>query len=229
MAKNIGVILSGCGVYDGSEIHEAVITLLALDRAKANAVIMAPDMNQKHVINHLTGEVAEGETRNVLVESARIARGNIKDIKDVQADDLDGLVLPGGFGAAKNLTNFADEGLDCEIHREVRRLIKQLVVRQKPIAAICIAPVLLARVLGDESISHKITIGTDKDTAQTLQMMGSTHKDCNVDRVVVDVPNKIITTPAYMLASCISEAADGIEEAIERLMDFVNEPPRNQW
>jgi enhancing lycopene biosynthesis protein 2 len=229
MAKNIGVILSGCGVYDGSEIHEAVITLLALDRAKANVVMMAPDMNQKHVINHLTGEVAEGETRNVLVESARIARGNIKDIKDVQANDLDGMVLPGGFGAAKNLTNFADEGLDCEIHREVRRLLKQMVVSRKPIAAICIAPVLLSRVLGDEHISHEITIGTDKDTAQTLQMMGSTHKDCNVDRVVVDVPNKIITTPAYMLASSISEAAEGIEEAIERLMDFVNEPPKNQW
>ena len=223
MTRNIGVILSGCGVYDGSEIHEAVIALLALDRARVNTIIMAPNINQKHVVNHLTGEVAEGETRNVLVESARIARGNIKDIKDVKADDLDGLFIPGGFGAAKNLTSFADDGLDCEIHREVRRLIKTMVVQNKPIAAVCIAPVLLSRVLGDEHISHELTIGNDKETSQTLELMGSTHKECAVDRIVVDTYNHLVTTPAYMLASSISEAAGGIEKAVERLLDIVEE------
>ena len=229
MAKNIGVILSGCGVYDGTEIQEAVITLLALDRAKVNTIIMAPNMNQKHVINHLTGEVSEGETRNVLVESARIARGQIKDIKDVKADDLDGLVIPGGFGAAKNLTTFADDEMHCQIHREVRRLVKTMVVQMKPIAALCIAPVVLTKILGDEQISHEITIGNDKSIYQTLQMMGATHKECAVDRVVVDTHNKLITTPAYMLANSISEAAAGIEDAIERLVDLVNEPPSYQW
>ena len=223
MARNIGVILSGCGVYDGSEIHEAVIALLALDRARATAVIMAPDMEQKHVINHLTGEVAEGETRNVLVESARIARGNIKDIKNVKADDLDGLFIPGGFGAAKNLTTFADDGMDCSIHREVRRLIKTMVVQNKPIAAVCIAPVLLSRVLGDEHMSHELTIGNEKEISQTLELMGSTHKECAVDRLVVDTYNHLVTTPAYMLASSISEAAVGIENAVERLLDIVEE------
>lgn len=229
MEKNIGVILSGCGVYDGSEIHETVLILLALDRAKANAVVMAPDMEQKHVINHLTGEVAEGETRNVLVESARLSRGNIKNIKDVQANDLDGLILPGGFGAAKNLTSFAEDGLDCEIHRDVRRLIKTMTVQQKPIAAVCIAPVLLSRVLGDERISHELTIGNDKEIAGTLELMGSNHKECAVDRVIVDTRNKIVTSPVYMLASSISEAAKGIEDVVERLMDLVNEPAPGQW
>lgn len=229
MAKNIGVILSGCGVYDGAEIHEAVITLLALDRAKMNTIIMAPNMPQKHVINHLTGEVAEGETRNVLVESARIARGEIKDIKDVKPENLDGLVIPGGFGAAKNLSTFADDGMDCQVHRDVRLLVKTVIVQMKPVAALCIAPVILAKILGDEAMSHELTIGNDRDVYQTLQMMGSTHKECAVDRVVVDTHNKLVTTPAYMLATSISEAAEGIENALERFLDMVNEPPRNQW
>jgi enhancing lycopene biosynthesis protein 2 len=226
MARNIGVILSGCGVYDGTEIHEAVIGLLALDRAKANAVIMAPDMEQMHVINHYTGELSEGETRNVLVESARIARGNIKDIKDVKANDLDGLFIPGGFGAAKNLTTFAEDGMHCEIHREVRKLVKTVVVQNKPVAAVCIAPVLLSKILGDEHMSHELTVGKDKEVYQTLEMMGSTHKECDVDRIVVDTYNHLITTPAYMLASSISEAAIGIEYAVERLLEIVEERAR---
>jgi enhancing lycopene biosynthesis protein 2 len=181
------------------------------------------------VINHLTGEVSEGETRNVLVESARIARGQIKDIKDVKADDLDGLAIPGGFGAAKNLTTFADDGMSCQIHREVRRLVKTVIVQMKPVAAFCIAPVLLSKILGDEQMSHELTIGNDKSIYQTLEMMGTTHKECAVDRVLVDTHNKLITTPAYMLAKNISEAAAGIEEAIERLMDMVNEPRQFEW
>ncbi|NLC71011.1 MAG: isoprenoid biosynthesis glyoxalase ElbB [Desulfuromonadaceae bacterium] len=219
MAKKIGVVLSGCGVYDGSEIHEAVLTLLALDRAGAEIICMAPNIDQMHVVNHLTGEVAAGEKRNVLVESARIARGKIKDIKDVRIEDLDGLVIPGGFGAAKNLSDFAEAGLDCQVHREVRRLIKGLVVKGKPVAALCIAPVLIAKVLGEEGFSHNITIGNDKETAQTLALMGATHTECAVKRIIYDHHNKLITTPAYMLASRISEAAAGIEEAIRKLME----------
>ena len=220
MAK-VGVILSGCGVYDGSEIHEAVITLLALDRAGAEVVCMAPDMPQMHVINHLTGEVVSGELRNVLEESARIARGKIKDIKDVKAADLDALMLPGGFGAAKNLSDFADDGADCSVNPEVERLVKEIVAAKKPLAAVCIAPAVVAKVLGDEKIKAKLTIGTDEGTAKALEAMGAEHIACPVREFVVDREHKIITSPAYMLAGRISEAAEGIEKTVRTLLEMI--------
>ena len=151
MAK-VGVILSGCGVYDGSEIHEAVISLLALNRAGADVVSMAPNMEQT-VINHLTGEPAEGASRNVLEESARIVRGEIQDIAKVDTTDLDALFIPGGFGAAKNLCDFAFKGPDCDVHPEVARVIKEVVTAKKPLAAVCIAPALVAKVLGDNKLA----------------------------------------------------------------------------
>jgi enhancing lycopene biosynthesis protein 2 len=220
MAKKIGVVLSGCGVYDGSEINETVITLLAIDRAGAEAVCMAPNVEQMHVINHLVGEPVEGETRNVLVESARIARGNIKDIAEVKATDLDALVLPGGFGAAKNLCDFAVKGPECEVNPDVARLVKEIVAARKPLAGICIAPALLARVLGPIN-SPALTIGNDQDTAAALNKMGARHVDCPVREVVIDEQNRIISTPAYMLAGSISEAADGIEKAVRALLDMI--------
>ena len=146
--KKIGVVLSGCGVFDGAEIHESVITLLAIDRAGAQAVCMAPNVDQMHVINHLTGEEAQGESRNVLVEAARIARGEIKDISTVKADDIDALVFPGGFGAAKNLSSFAVNGENCNVNPEVMRLVKEFAAKQKPQAALCIAPAMMATQLG---------------------------------------------------------------------------------
>ena len=220
MAK-VGVILSGCGVYDGSEINEAVITLLALDRAGAEAVCMAPDMPQMHVINHLTGEHVPGELRNVLEESARIARGKIKNLKDVKAADLDALMLPGGFGAAKNLCDFADNGVDCSVNPEVERLVKEIVAAKKPLAAVCIAPALVAKVLGDEKIKAKLTIGSDEGTAKALEAMRAEHVACPVRAFVVDRENKIITSPAYMLAGRISEAAEGIEKTVRTLLEMI--------
>jgi len=148
MAKKVGVILSGCGVYDGAEIHESVITLLALDRHGAEAVMCAPNTNQLHVVNHLSGEVDEGDERNVLVESARIARGAISDVAEVGADELDALILPGGFGAAKNLCDFAVQGADCSVNPDVARLVREVHGQGKPVAAVCIAPALLAGVSG---------------------------------------------------------------------------------
>ena len=215
MAKKIGVILSGCGVYDGSEIHEAVITLLAIDRAGAEAVCMAPNIEQMHVINHLVGEPAEGESRNVLVESARIARGDIRDIADVSVKDL-----PGGFGAAKNLCNFAVKGPDCDVNPEVARLIKDVVAAQKPLAAVCIAPALLAKVLGPVN-SPALTIGDNEEVAGALTKMGATHIQCPVKEAVVDRENKIVSSPAYMLAGSISEAADGIEKTVHELIGMI--------
>ena len=219
MAK-VGVILSGCGVYDGSEIHEAVITLLALDRSGAEFLCMAPNMEQK-VVNHLTGEQAEGETRNVLVESARIARGNISDIADVKAADIDALILPGGFGAAKNLCNFAFKGVDCDVHPDVARLVREVVAAKKPLAAICIAPALVSKVLGNDKLVHQLTIGTDPGTAEALTAMGSKHVSCPVSSLVVDKANKIISTPAYMLAGRISEAAEGIEKTVKAVLEMI--------
>lgn len=217
----VGVVLSGCGVYDGSEIHEAVITLLALDRAGAEALCMAPDIDQMHVVNHLTGTAAEGEKRNVLVESARIARGKIRNIKDVRSTEIDALIFPGGFGAAKNLCDFAVKGPQCEIHPEVARLVREIVQAKKPLAAVCIAPALLSKVLGQDGLAHKLTIGTDPDTAKALEAMGSTHEACPVTEFVVDRENKIVSTPAYMLAGRISEAAEGIEKTVRALLELI--------
>ncbi|MGK2945473.1 MAG: isoprenoid biosynthesis glyoxalase ElbB [Desulfuromonadales bacterium] len=221
MSKRIGIILSGCGVYDGSEIHEAVITLLAIDRAGAEAVCMAPDIPQMHVINHLAGEPAAGESRNVLVESARIARGNIKDLATVRAADLDALILPGGFGAAKNLCDFAVKGSDCSVNADVARLIKEMHAAKKPIAAVCIAPTILSKVLGSEKISHQLTIGTDAGTAEALSKMGTEHIQCPVKDFVIDHKNKLVSSPAYMLAGRISEAAEGIEKTVQALIDLI--------
>jgi enhancing lycopene biosynthesis protein 2 len=220
MAK-IGVVLSGCGVYDGSEIHEAVITLLALDRAGAEVVIMAPDVEQA-VVNHLTGEQVEGTIRNVLEESARIARGNISNIAKIKADDIDALFLPGGFGAAKNLCDFAFKGPDCDVNPEVARLIREVVAAKKPLAAICIAPALVAKVLGDDKLAHELTIGTDEGTAGAVTSMGATHVNCPMSEFVIDKKNKIITSPAYMLAGSISEAAEGIEKSVAALMELLD-------
>ncbi len=219
MAK-VGVVLSGCGVYDGSEIHETVITLLALDRAGAEVICMAPNI-EVPVVNHLSGEAATGETRNVLVESARIARGNIRDIAEVEGSEIDALIFPGGFGAAKNLCDFAVKGSDCTAHPEVARLVREVISSKKPLAAICIAPALISRILGDDELAHKLTIGSDEGTAEALEKMGTEHVECPVSNFVVDPPNKLISTPAYMLAGNIREAAEGIEKTVAELLKMI--------
>jgi enhancing lycopene biosynthesis protein 2 len=207
----IGLILSGCGVNDGAEIHESVVALLALDRAGAEVVFLAPDKDQLDVVNHLAGEPA-GEKRNVLVESARIARGNIRDVASVSSSELDGVVIPGGFGAAKNLCNFAVDGDGCVVDPAIDKLLKELQGEGKPIGAICIAPSVLARVFGP--LKPVITIGTDAGTAALLEKMGAVHKNCAVGDCVVDEANGFVTTPAYMLAESIGQAAEGIEKLV---------------
>jgi len=216
--KKIGVVLSGCGVRDGSEIHEAVVTLLAIDRNGARAVCLAPDVELNEV-NHLTGEET-GAKRNVLVESARIARGEIADIKTAKAADLDALVLPGGFGAAKNLCSFAAEGPGGSVQPEVLRLVREMVAAKKPVCAICIAPAVLALALGKE-YAPQLTIGTDPGTGQAISATGAKHVNCEVTEVVIDKEHRIVTTPAYMLAGRISEAATGIEKAIKATLELI--------
>ncbi len=218
--KKIGVVLSGCGVYDGAEIHESVITLLAIDRAGAQAVCMAPNVDQMHVVNHLTGEETAGEKRNVLVEAARIARGEIKDIATVKADDIDALVFPGGFGAAKNLSSFAVKGENCEVHPEVMRLVKEFAAKQKPQAVLCIAPAMMAKIYESEPAKPVLTIGNDKETSGKIEMMGSKHQECATTDFVLDAENKIVSTPAYMTGQSISEVAEGIEKTIKKLVEM---------
>jgi len=216
----IGVLLSGCGVNDGSEIHETVITMLALDRADVETHLMAPNIDQMHVINHYTGQEMD-EFRNVLVESARIARGDIKDMAEVTGGDLDALIIPGGFGVAKNLSDYAMSGAECSINPDVYRLVSEMVLLKKPIGAICIAPAMMAKILAEQNQSATMTIGKDKSTAKDIQAMGSTHKECPVEEMVIDEENNIVTTPAYMDAKNISEAAEGIEKLVKQIILMV--------
>tara|TARA_Y100000746_G_scaffold231991_1_gene247373 strand:- start:1897 stop:2556 length:660 start_codon:yes stop_codon:yes gene_type:complete len=217
---NIGVLLSGSGVNDGSEIHESVIAMLALDRAGAEMLLMAPNIDQMHVINHYTGQEMD-EFRNVLVESARIARGNIKDMAEVSGSDLDALIIPGGFGVAKNLSDYAMSGAECSINPDVYRLISEMILLKKPIGAICIAPTMMAKILAEQNQSATMTIGKDETTAKDIEAMGSTHKECPAEEIVIDEENNIVTTPAYMDAKNISEAADGIEKLVKQIILMV--------
>ncbi len=218
MSKKVGVLLSGCGVFDGSEIHESVITLLSLDKAGAEIVCMAPDVDQLHVLNHLTSEESD-EKRNVLVESARIARGEITNLKDVKASDIDALIIPGGFGAAKNLSDFAVKGSDASVNPEVNRIINEMVSSNKPIGALCIAPATLAKALADKN--PEVTIGNDAGTASAIETMGGRHISCAVDAIHIDEKNKIVTTPAYMLGPGIKDVAAGIEKLVNQVVSMI--------
>jgi enhancing lycopene biosynthesis protein 2 len=216
--KKIGVILSGCGVYDGAEIHEAVLTLLYLDQAGAQAVCFAPNIEQHHVVNHLTGNAVDDEARNVLVESARIARGRINDLKEIDSFELDGLILPGGFGAAKNLCDHAFKGTDCEVIPEVAYAVNSFHLEGKPIGLMCIAPVIAARLFGNEGI--ELTIGDEAQTAADIEAMGAVHVDTPVDGIVVSTLGKIVTTPAYMLGASIGDVAKGIEALVNKVLEL---------
>ena len=192
--KKIAVVLSGCGHRDGSEITEAISLLIALNQAGASVSCFAPNI-EFAVTDPLTGN-ATSEKRNVLTESARIARGHVEDLAKLKVTDFDGLALPGGFGAAKNLSNWAEKGSKCDIHPEVRRVITEFHKESKPIGAVCIAPVLLARVLGEHGIT--VTIGDDADTAAEIILCGAQHEECPVDDYITDREGKVVTTPAYM-------------------------------
>ena len=205
MAK-IGVILSGCGVKDGSEIHEATLTLAAIDRLGHDYLCMAPHKSQAAVINHFAGKTSEGEVRNIVFESARIARGQIRDLATVAASEIDAVVLPGGFGAVANLCDYAVKGADCEIDPQVERFLKEVYSQRKPIGAMCIAPVVVARAFRDaENISLKLTVGTDEQTAAAIRAMGHRHENRDVDELCVDLENRVVTTACYMSATRISE------------------------
>lgn len=214
--KKIAIVLSGCGVFDGAEIHEATLSMLAVSQQGASYQVFAPDVKQHHVINHISGEEMD-ESRNVLVESARIARGNIRDLKLFSAEDFDALLFPGGFGAAKNLSSWAFDGPGAKILPEVEAAIKGMIQAKKPIGALCISPVILAKVLG----AVKLTIGSDEGTAQAMEKVGATHVETTHGEVVVDKALKVVTTPCYMLDASIDQIAEGATNVVRTLLEMI--------
>jgi len=215
MSKKVAVILSGCGNKDGAEIHESVLTLWAIHKHGAEFQCFAPDIRQHHVLNFITGQEM-AEERNVLVESARIARGNIKDLADYKADDFDALVIPGGLGVAKNLSTFAFDGPHCFVNEEVERAVRETAAQEKPIGALCIAPAIIAKILGNVTI----TIGHDAETEAAITQMGATHSKTTHGEIVVDREKKIVTTPCYMLDARVDQIGAGAENLILALLNM---------
>ena len=216
MEKKIAIVLAGCGVFDGAEIHETTMTMLAIHQAGGTYQCFAPDLDQMHVVNHLNGKEM-GESRNVLVEASRIARGDIKPLDELDMKDYDAIIFPGGFGVAKNLCSFAKDGPDCKVDTEVERVIKDTHEKKRPIGALCISPVLITRVLGDV----QVTIGSDPETMQAIGKMGGTHKETTHGQVVVDDKHKVYTTPCYMLDSNIGQIYEGASGVVKKIMSVV--------
>ncbi len=219
----IAIVLAGCGVFDGSEIHEAVLTMLAVDQQGAEYQCFAPNTWQARTIDHFTGHATaiagDEDNRNVLAESARIARGQIKDLQEFKAKDYDAIIFPGGFGAALNLSDFAVKGADCEINHEVRRVLEESYDEGIVIGAMCIAPTVIARVLGKHHV--KLTIGNDTKVAAGLKKMGAEHENKAATEVCVDEEHKIVTTPCYMLANSIKQVAEGTHNLVEAVLDLI--------
>lgn len=217
MGKSVGVILSGSGFLDGTEVQEAVLVLLALSRAGADVRIFAPDVKLQEV-DHKTG-VATGLERSVLAESARIARSQIADLASVAGSDVDAWVFPGGFGAAKNLSDFVTKGALATVNKDVGRVLREALSAQIPIAACCIAPAVLAAAAKQASTHLRLTIGNDKDTAKQIAAMGHIHVECPVDDIVLDKDRRVVTSPAYMYADAsIAAVANGIDKMVAQVL-----------
>jgi enhancing lycopene biosynthesis protein 2 len=225
---NIGVLVSGCGVYDGAEIQETVLTLLAIEEIGAKATCISIDKNQHHVVNHITGEEM-AESRNVMIEAARISRGVIREISSIQPAEIDALVIPGGFGSAKNFSNWAFEGPNGTIHPKVKLLLVNLINIGKPIAALCVSPILLAKALEDTGIKTKLTLGSDTEKSpydintfkNGIESLGAKGEMKTVREILIDNENKIITAPCYMMEANIKEIHENIQDAIEALKSLV--------
>ncbi|MFG6159088.1 isoprenoid biosynthesis glyoxalase ElbB [Halomonas sp. 1390] len=219
MSKQVAVILSGCGVQDGSEIYETTLTLLRLDQLGLGYRCFAPDIEQHHVIDHRRGVPVEGETRNVLTESARLARGEISPLDELEAEEFDAVILPGGFGVAKNLSDFAVAGDGLQVIEALTEALAGFHEARKPIGLMCISPVLVPRLLGP---GIAVTVGSDPGVAGAISAMGGLHRSCGVEDIVLDFENRVVTTPAYMLVTRISEAATGIFKLVDRIDELMD-------
>ena len=219
--NKVGVVLSGCGHQDGSEIHEAVFTLHALEKAGAEAIIMAPDMDQFHVINHLNGNEDLTESRNILVESARIARGKVVDVASVSGHQLDALIFPGGTGMAKNIFDYSMAGINCTVISDVQKLVVEILEADKPLGAICIAPVMVAKVLEFLGRTGTVTGGFNVEINNDIKAMGINTIEVGAEEIVIDKENKIVTTPAYVEAKSMNESFMGIEKLVNKVLDMI--------
>ena len=228
MSKNIGVLLSGCGVYDGSEIHESVFTLLAIAENGGTSVCMAPSKDQHHVLDHTTGNEMN-ESRNVMVEAARIARGDIRDLVEINTAELDALIIPGGFGAAKNLTKWAFSGPEGEIDPDVQKIIRDMIVAGKPVVGLCMGPTVIAKALEGTDVHAKLTVGTDSESSpyeiaaisEGMEAVGATSVMKSKSEISVDEDNLIITAPCYMMEANIVEVRSNIKQAIDKLFELL--------
>ena len=218
--KSVGVVLSGCGFLDGAELYESVLTLLYLDQAGVHYQCLAPDVSQLHVVDHFKKEPTT-ESRRVLTEAARVARGKILPLEDIWVEKVDAVIFPGGFGAAKNLCDFAVKGKDCSIHPSVESFMKKLMAAGKPVGLICIAPVVMARALKGTSFHPKMTVGARSGASEALEYFGSTHVVCPVMDDVVDRAAKVVTTPAYMYDARLAEVAQGIEKLVRDVLSLI--------
>ena len=217
--KTVGLVLSGCGVYDGSEIHEAVLSAYFLDREGVSVVYIAPDIEQSDVIDHGSGN-ALSETRRCLTEAARIARGPVQPLSEVSVENLDGVFFPGGFGAAKNLSNYASKGADLAVLPEVERFIKACVAAQVPMGFLCIAPVIAAKCCP----GLVCTLGLEQSNLDILDSLGAKARQANVDDVVVDSQYRVFTSPAYMIDASLSDISVGIEKCVKAVCQAIPEP-----
>ena len=232
MPKRVGVVLSGCGPADGSEVREAVLTLLSIERGGGEPVCMAPDLTARHVVDHRTGN-EEGGPRSVLAESARIARGNIRDIAKVTLEDIDALVFPGGHGVSTVLSNYADKGAVCDVNPDVIRLMKAHLSSHRPLGFVCLAPVLAARVLGPIA-GVRITLGPrGTPPAKHAAVMGADVRPCPVREIMVDQKSRVISTPAYMYDDArLNDVAVGIDKMVKAVLGLAKDrrprPPQPQ-
>ncbi len=226
MSRKVGVVLSGCGVYDGSEIHEAVSVLIALDQRGAQAICMAPNVPQASVVNHLTRKDEAEERRYVLEEAARIARGKIRDLATIHAHDVDALVFPGGYGAVKNLCSFATEGTDCMVNPDVERLVREVHAAGKPIGLACIAPIIAAKVLGAQGARPRLTIGTDPETAEAINTLGGEHQPTDETGICIDERNRLVSTPCYMNDVGPWTVYRGADQMVEAVLKLASQSAR---
>ena len=228
MVYKIGVLLSGSGVYDGSEIHESVFTLLAIDENKGEAVCIAPNIDQHHVVNHLSGDEMN-EKRNVLVEAARIARGAVTDLAEMSSDGLDALVVPGGFGAAKNLTKWAFNGPDGEINADVKRFIVDMVHNRKPVVGLCMGPTVIAKALEEAGLNQRLTVGTTEEESPYeidaisagMEKVGTVSEMKTIKEISIDAKNGIISAPCYMMEGSITDVRNNVKQAIDQLFEML--------
>lgn len=216
MKKKIAIIIGGCGHRDGSEIHETTMTMLAVEEHGATYQMFAPNRNQYHVLNHLDGTEMH-EQRNMLVEAARIARGNILPLENFDVNQFDAVIFPGGFGVAKNFFNYAFKGMDCEVDEQIAHIIQSVHQAGKPIGALCISPVLMAKILGNITV----TIGQDAKTARDIEQMGATNVNTSNGDVVTDKKNKIFSTPCYMLDANLVDIHEDANNLVEAMMEYM--------